>query len=171
MWKLLQVPTIEKEDTSSNESSSRKTSLQLPKSPSGSKSPKSPGSRKPLASPRKTSTSRSAGSSRGSTPWKKIRGITLINKLKGAKKKDGTPEKATSPNLSQSQMEDDLPPSKQIINGEDIQALAIDPDKLREVHIPKPPSAERRRTPTKPVMVRKHKPKSEIEKPKLNELL
>ncbi|XP_070535835.1 MYCBP-associated protein-like [Ptychodera flava] len=98
---------------------------------------------------------------------KKLSASNYTDKLKGGKKRDGTPEKATSPNLSQSQVEEEqAPPPKQVIDGEDIQALLINKDKLRDLHVPKPPSAERKRTPTKPALVRKAKPRSEIEKPK-----
>ncbi|XP_077993073.1 MYCBP-associated protein-like isoform X1 [Glandiceps talaboti] len=177
MWRVrLQIPGTETDDDSSNDDPSEKQRSEENKNtaarkPSAKSPPKSPGSKSPrrLSMTRKASISeRSTGSSRGSTPWKKIRGITLLNKLKGGKKRDGTPEKATSPNLSQSQLEEEqAPPPKQVIDGEDIQALAIDVEKLKEIHQPKPPSAERRRTPVKkPVMVRKTKPMTEVEKPK-----
>lgn len=48
-------------------------------------------------------------------------------------KRDGTPEKPVSPTQSQLLEEEVIPPSKQVLDGEDIQALAIQPQELAKV--------------------------------------
>ncbi|XP_033115516.1 MYCBP-associated protein-like isoform X2 [Anneissia japonica] len=92
----------------------------------------------------------------------------LSNKMK-RNKRDGTPDKMVSPNNSQSQMEEDqILPSKQIINGEDIQALAIDLSQLQKLRAPRPPSGDKAKTEaTRKVIVRKMKSKMELDAPKM----
>lgn len=48
-------------------------------------------------------------------------------------KRDGTPEKPVSPTQSQLLEEEVVPPSKQVLDGEDIQALAIQQNDLTKV--------------------------------------
>lgn len=95
------------------------------------------------------------------------------DKLKANKRRDGTPEKPVTPNLSQSQMEEEvIPPSKQKIDGEDIQALAISMDELAKIRAPRPPSAGKRAlSASKRVTVRKMKPQWELDKPKMKHML
>ncbi|XP_030841548.1 MYCBP-associated protein isoform X2 [Strongylocentrotus purpuratus] len=95
---------------------------------------------------------------------------TLLNKQK--RNRVFTPEKPSSPNNSQSQTEEEvIPPSKQVINGEDIQALAIDPQEFAKLRAPKPPQSPKVRPSSKPVTVRKMKPQSELDKPKTRPIL
>ncbi len=59
----------------------------------------------------------------------------LLDKSKGNKRRDGTPEKPVTPNQSQSQMEEEvIPPSKLKIDGEDVQALAINVEEMAKVN-------------------------------------
>ncbi|XP_071943244.1 MYCBP-associated protein-like isoform X2 [Antedon mediterranea] len=80
-------------------------------------------------------------------------------------KRDGTPDKMVSPNNSQSQTEEDQSlQSKQVINGEDIQALAIDLSHLQKVRAPRPPSGDKAKTEvTRKVIVKKIKSKMELD--------
>ena len=60
----------------------------------------------------------------------------FLDKMKAGRKRDGTPEKPVSPNQSQSQTEEDIVPvSKQVLDGEDIRALAIDHQELAKVSV------------------------------------
>ncbi|XP_071490212.1 MYCBP-associated protein-like [Diadema antillarum] len=94
------------------------------------------------------------------------------NKLRSKNRREGTPEKAVSPNNSQSLIEEEvIPPSKQVINGEDIQALAIDPQELAKMRAPKPPQSPKVRPSSVKVTVRKMKPQSELDKPKTKPIL
>ncbi|XP_041458125.1 MYCBP-associated protein-like isoform X2 [Lytechinus variegatus] len=96
---------------------------------------------------------------------------TFLNKLR-KNRREGTPEKAISPNNSQSLIEEEvIPPSKQVINGEDIQALAIDPQEMAKLRAPKPPQSPKVRPSSKKVTVRKMKPQSELDKPKTKPIL
>lgn len=58
-----------------------------------------------------------------------------------------------------------IPPSKQVLDGEDIQALAIQPQELAKLHSPKPPPKSAGPEKSKRVVVRKLKPQSELDKP------
>ncbi|XP_023932821.1 MYCBP-associated protein-like isoform X2 [Lingula anatina] len=89
--------------------------------------------------------------------------VTIINKLK--KRKDGgTPEKSQTPNPDEASEDSGPAQTKNVITGADVLSLAIKEDDLLKLREPHPP--ETKKTPvTQPVVVRKRKPQSELDKP------
>ncbi|XP_023931273.1 uncharacterized protein LOC112041818, partial [Lingula anatina] len=85
------------------------------------------------------------------------------NKLK--KRKDGgTPEKSQTPNPDEASEDSGPAQTKNVITGADVLSLAIKEDDLLKLREPHPP--ETKKTPvTQPVVVRKRKPQSELDKP------
>ncbi|XP_076438931.1 MYCBP-associated protein-like isoform X3 [Babylonia areolata] len=93
--------------------------------------------------------------------------IDSMNRLKG-KRRDGTPDKSTTP--SQEAQDENRPPSRHIIWDEEIEGLQIKAEDLEKIHVPEPPSEERPPA-MSTVTVRKMKPASELNKPKLKSVL
>ncbi|CAH1789362.1 unnamed protein product, partial [Owenia fusiformis] len=86
------------------------------------------------------------------------------NKLKG-KKRDGTPEKSTTPNLSQDALpEEDRAASRNVIINDEILALAIKEEDLTKLREPKPPTGKKTPVSSR-IVVKKLKPQSEWDKP------
>ncbi|XP_072032494.1 MYCBP-associated protein-like isoform X2 [Amphiura filiformis] len=141
---------------------------------SSSKRQLSPSRKSPSSSAMSRSSS-SASMTRGrATAVHAIGRFMSSYKIKSNKRRDGTPEKPVTPNQSQSQMEEEVvPPSKLKIDGEDVQALAINLEELSKVRAPKPPAGDRRIHSAKKrgVIVRKMKPQSELDKPKMKQIL
>ncbi|XP_019630587.1 PREDICTED: MYCBP-associated protein-like [Branchiostoma belcheri] len=72
------------------------------------------------------------------------------------KNRDGTPDKLNgSPNQSNTAMEDEEGPAKNVINGEDIQALQIREEDLTKIRVPKPPPETERTARSNRIMVKR----------------
>ncbi|XP_071824825.1 MYCBP-associated protein-like isoform X2 [Apostichopus japonicus] len=137
----------------------------------------------PTSSLRKRSSSRNSISSEHSTSVSRsskrlTSGFTMVHLIGSYKskstsrnKRDGTPEKPVSPTQSQLLEEEVVPPSKQVLDGDDIQALAIQQNDLTKLHAPKPPEKSAGPDKNKRVVVRKLKPQSELDKPPLKTVL
>ncbi|XP_070178743.1 MYCBP-associated protein-like isoform X2 [Littorina saxatilis] len=89
------------------------------------------------------------------------------DRLKG-KRRDGTPDKSATP--SQQAQDENRPPSRQIIWDEEIEKLQIKAEELDKIKAPVPPSEPRTPVHTK-LTVRKMKPASELNKPKLRSVM
>nr|KAG5685963.1 hypothetical protein BaRGS_021386 [Batillaria attramentaria] len=90
-----------------------------------------------------------------------------INRLKG-RRRDGTPDKSATP--SQDPQDENRPPSRQIIWDEEVEKMQIKADDLDKVRAPQPPT-EPAPLSTAHITVRKMKPASELNKPKLKSVM
>lgn len=90
-----------------------------------------------------------------------------LHRLKG-RRRDGTPDKSATP--SQEAQDENRPPSRQIIWDEEIEKLQIKPEELDKVRPAKPPISSAPAA-TSSVTVRKMKPASELNKPKMKSIM
>ncbi|KAK2157198.1 hypothetical protein LSH36_196g08021 [Paralvinella palmiformis] len=100
--------------------------------------------------------------------WKSLRIRSMVtHKLKKGRR-DGTPEKPNTSNVSQDDLPEEGPAAekKHVIINDEILALRIKPEDLEKLHEPKPPEEPKKSPVVHPVVVRKLKPASEWDKPK-----